>query len=100
MFLYVLNTVAKKKLNIRYSIIWIIWSLVVLLIAIFPKTVFRLTGILGIEVVSNAVFLIMITILYCMSFLIFLVISKHSVEITKLNYEIASLNKKLDELNK
>lgn len=99
-FLYVLNTVYKRSLNIRYSIFWIVWSFVVLLIALFPNLVVKLTNVLGIAVASNAVFLIMIFILYCMSFFIFLVITKHTNEITVLNYEISLLKKEMEKLKK
>ena len=48
----------------------------------------------------NAVFLIMITLLYDLSFYSYIMISKHNDEIIKLTYEVASLKKKLEEKNK
>lgn len=97
-FIYVVSMVSKKKLNIRYSIVWIIWSLCMIFISIFPKAVMRLTWFMGVEVPANAVFLIMIFLLYCISFYVFLVISKHNNEITTLNYEISNLYKRIKEL--
>ena len=48
----------------------------------------------------NAVFLIMIALLYGLTFYVYVMISKHNEEIIKLTYEISSLKKQLEEKNK
>lgn len=97
---FILVNVVKNKMNIHYSMIWIIWGAILVLISICPQIIYRLSGILNIEMPSNTVFLIMIFLLYCLSYYIFLVISKHNNEIVDLNYEIANLKKKIEELEK
>lgn len=97
-FILIIISVAKRILNIKYSIVWLVWGLLSLLMAIFPETFYELAHILGIEMAVNAVFLIMIFLLYALVFYLYIMISKHNEEIIKLTYETASLKKELDEL--
>lgn len=96
----ILFTVAKRKLNIKYSIVWIIWALLSLIMAIFPDTFYGIADLLGIELPVNAVFLIMTALLYFLTFYVFIMISKHNEEIIKLTYENSLLRKEIEELKK
>lgn len=97
-FVLIIISVAKKYLNIKYSIVWLLWSLLSLIMAIFPESFYSLANILGIELPVNAVFLIMIALLYALVFYLYIMITKHNEEIIKLTYEISSLRKEIDEL--
>ena len=96
----VLVNVINKKLNIKYSIVWILWAMLSLMMAAFPESFYALSDILGIQMPVNTVFLIMITLLYGLTFYVYLVISKSNEEIIKLTYEVAALRKELNELKK
>ena len=96
---FVLVNVINKKLNIKYSIVWILWAMLSLMAA-FPESFYALSDILGIQMPVNTVFLIMITLLYGLTFYVYLVISKSNEEIIKLTYEVAALRKELNELKK
>lgn len=98
--IFVLFFVVKKKLNIKYSIVWILWAILSLIMAIFPQTFYKLAKVLGIEMPVNAVFLIMIGLLYGLTFYVFCMISKHNEEIVKLTYKISSLEKDINDLYK
>lgn len=97
---FVLFFVIKKKLNIKYSIVWILWSILSLIMAIFPRTFYELSGFLGIEMPVNGVFLIMIALLYGLTFYVYCMISKHNNEIVKLTYENSLLKKEIETLKK
>ena len=99
-FSSVLIAVIKKKLNIKYSIVWLLWSLMSLLMAIFPEIFYYFSKLLGIALPVNGVFLIMIGLLYILTFYVYLMISKHNSEIIQLTYEVASLKKQLEEQKK
>ena len=94
----VLRFVIKNKMNIRFAIIWVVWALAMIIISIFPGIIYSLSNLLGFEKPVNAIFLLMIFLLYCLSFYLFVSISKHNEEILNLNYEIAALKKKVEEL--
>ena len=96
----ILASVIRKKLNIKYSIVWILWALLSLLMAVFPETFYALSGWLGIQMPVNTVFLIMTALLYALTFYVYIMISKHNEEIIRLTYEIAALKKEVEELKK
>lgn len=98
--IFVIVSVKKRKLNIKYSIVWIMWAILSLVMAIFPQTFYELSHLLGIEMPVNAVFLIMIGLLYALTFYAYMMVSKHNDEIIQLTYEVASLKKKIEEIEK
>ncbi len=97
---FVLVSVIKKKLNLKYSIVWILWALLSFLMAAFPYIFYSLSDLLGIQIPVNTVFLIMITLLYGLTFYVYLVMSRNNEEIIRLTYEVASLKKELSEIKK
>ena len=97
-FAIIILAVVRKKLNIKYSIVWLLWALLSLLMAIFPESFYGLSDLLGIQMPVNTVFLIMTALLYALTFYVYIMISKHNEEIIKFTYEIASLKKELDDI--
>ena len=96
----IIVAVVRKRLNIKYSIVWLLWGLLSLLMAIFPETFYKLSRLLGIQMPVNTVFLIMTALLYALTFYVYMMISKHNEEIIRLTYEIAVLRKEIEELKK
>ena len=94
----IILTVARRRLNIKYSIVWLLWALLALVMAIFPEIFYGLSGLLGIQMPVNTVFLIMTALLYALTFYVYIMITKHNEEINKLTYEVASLKQELDKL--
>ncbi len=99
-FIVIVLSVVRKRLNIKYSIVWLLWGLMTMMMAIFPEIFYSLSDLLGIQLPVNTVFLIMTALLYALTFFVYIMISKHNEEIIKLTYEIASLKKVLEESNK
>ena len=99
-FIIIILSVVRRRLNIRYSIVWILWALLSLIMAVFPETFYSLSHLLGIQMPVNTVFLIMTALLYALTFYVYIMISKHNEEIIKLTYEVASLKKEVEELKK
>ena len=60
--------------------------------------VFFITDLLGIQVPVNTIFLVMIFLLYCMLFYVYLKLSRHNEDIIDLDYEVAKLKKQIKEL--
>lgn len=96
----VITTVIKKKLNIKYSIVWILWALLSFIMAIFPQSFYELSHLLGIEMPVNAVFLVMIGLLYALTFYSYIMLTKHNDQIIQLTYEVAKLKKEIEDKNK
>lgn len=94
----VLWNIIKNHMNIGYAMVWILWSIGMIIISVFPEIIVSVGNVLGIQVASNTVFLITIFLLYCLTFYLYLRISRHNEDIVKLNYEISSLKKKLEDI--
>lgn len=95
----VINSVNKKKMLIQYSLIWILISLVLLVIAIFPGIVFWLCSILGIQTPSNLIYLFGIIGLLMVALLQTSIISKQTERIKFLT-QMVSIEKYKDEVEK
>lgn len=98
--LFVLRMVIKNKMNIHYAMVWIIWGLGMVALVLFPSIGYKVRDLLKIEMLSNAIFFVNIFFLYCLTFYIYIIISKHNEEIIRLNYEISFLKKKLEDKEK
>lgn len=96
----VIKSVLKNKMNIHYAVVWIVWGVGMIIMSLFPRIIYDLAYLIGIQMPVNAVFLIMIFLLYCLTFYIYFVISRHNEDIVNLDYEIAVLKKKIEELEK
>lgn len=99
-FVLIIVCISKRRLNIKYSIVWFLWALLAVLMAIFPETFYGLAHLLGIEMPVNAVFLIMIGLNYALVFYLFIMTSKHNEEIIQLTYEVSELKKEVETLKK
>ena len=72
----VMKRVRRFKLQIENSIFWIIFSLLLILVAVFPDPMFWLAELLGIQSPANMVFLFVIFILLIKTFNLTLEISQ------------------------
>ena len=94
----VLWNIIKNHMDIGYAMVWILWAIGMVIFSLFPQIIEWIRQVLGIQTQSNAVFLITIFLLYCLTFYLYLRISRHNEDIINLNYEISSLKKKVEEL--
>ena len=89
----VMKRVRRFKLQIENSIFWIIFSLLLILVAVFPDPMFWLAELLGIQSPANMVFLFVILLIKTFNL---------TLEISQLQYKIQELVQKiaLDENKK
>ncbi len=94
--LAICNTVRKKKLDLRYGLIWIIVGVCVILLDAFPGVLGWLTGLLGIELPINMLFFLG----FCFSLIIIFSLTKtisdlaHKVK--RLTQELALLKRDME----
>ena len=87
----------KKKLTVRYSIIWLI-SAGVLLFAVFPYVVLVLTDLLGMAVPVNVVFLLVIAFILLLLLSLSSIVSGFAEKIKRLAQENALLEERVRRL--
>ena len=86
--LNIMKRVRRYKLQIEYSIFWIVFSVLLIIIAIFPKIMFWMSELLGIQSPANMVFLLVIFILFIKTFNL-------TLEISRLQYKMQELVQKI-----
>ncbi len=95
---FILMITQKKKLSYRYTLIWLFFSFVILVIAIFPQIIMAISNWVHIETPVNALFLISIGAIILIIFFMTIGYSKHSEKITKLVQTNSLLEKRIREL--
>lgn len=66
--IYIIMQIRKHKLNIDDSILWIFWSIVLLIVSIFPDLSFYIAEKMGFQSTSNFILCLFIFILYMILF--------------------------------
>lgn len=86
-FLYVMRRINKSQMQIADSIYWILFSVVLVLLSIFPQTVDLIKNLLGIASPVNCIFLVII-------FLLIMKIFGMSIKVSQLENKILGLTQR------
>lgn len=92
----VFRAVNKRKLWLQYSLVWILLSSGLLVIAFFPKVLDVLADFMQIEVTSNLLYLIAIFVLVIILFYLTIIVSKQSNQIKSM-IQMYSVEKYMNE---
>lgn len=90
--------IRKEKLELKYAFLWIITSLILITLSFFPELVVLISSSLGIELPSNAVFLIGNFFMLMILFSLTIALSRHSSRNKNLTQELAILKTRMDKL--
>lgn len=96
---FILNLVKKNKLDEKYSILWIIFSLIILGVSIYPTIVTKVANKFGVYYPPSLLFLIGFFIVGAYIIHISLTITKQNKMIVKLTQELAILKNKEEKKN-
>lgn len=94
----ILNLIKKKRLNLKYSLLWIVTAVIMIVIAAFPKLATYVANAMGIYSVVNAVFIIagLFALLIILS--LTSIVSKQTERIVSLTQEQAILERRIRSL--
>lgn len=99
-FIFVINMVRNYKLDLRYSLTWIVSAILFILLAIFPGMIKGIARMLGIKEPVNALFLVVIFFLLLITLTLTIALSKKSNSIKNLVQEVGILKLKVEALVK
>ncbi len=97
-FLFIVNMVRTKKLELKYALTWLLTSVSFVVMSIFPDALYFVAEVLQIELPVNALFLCVIFLLLLMVFALTVAVSRQASRIKKLVQEIGLLKGELQEL--
>ena len=95
--MFILNLVRKNKLDEKYSILWLFFAVILLIVSIFPSIIQKVAEIFDVFYPPTLLLLFAIIILGAYIVHITLVITKQNKMIIKLSQEIAILEEKNHE---
>lgn len=98
-FLFITRLVKKSTIRIEDSIFWIIFSVILVIISIFPKIVYHVSDKLGFQSPANLVYLIIIFILMVNQFLMSIKVSRLTIKQKELVQAIAIHTKQSTDKN-
>lgn len=90
---YIFDHVKKQKMDLRYALGWIIVSICILIVTIFPVLLEMISGLVGISTPVNMLFFFGFILMVFLIFGMSVTISQLSDRVKKLAQEIAILRK-------
>ncbi len=96
-FVSVTCLVRRRKVELKYSLVWYAAGIVILIFTIFPQVMSGLSALLGIATPVNMLFMVAIIVLSAIVMELTAVVSASSKRIRRLVQEMALLQEKLSE---
>ncbi len=93
----VVRFIKMRRLQLKYSLLWMILSLIIVLCALFPNLVGACAGLLGIGLASNFVFFVGLICLLGICLSLTYIVSWQARDIRRLIQRLSLLEKKVDE---
>lgn len=99
--LYIVNMVRRKRLELRYALIWLFTGIIVFILTLFPNLIKILSDLLGIYSPINMLFFMGFGLTLIIIFSLTIFASRMSIRIKELSQEIALRDEYIDKcLNK
>lgn len=87
--LIITHFVKNNKITVRYSIIWYLSLIVLIIFSIFPETLGWLANLIGFEISSNFLFVLLIAFLFFICISLTIIVSEQKEQIRKLIQEVS-----------
>jgi hypothetical protein len=88
----------KKALSLKYSLLWLLSALAMLVLSIFPSVLFFFADLLGFTLASNALFAILLGFVIVILLSLTSIVSRQNEHIKTLTQANALLEKRVREL--
>jgi len=97
-FIFIMNMVRTKKLELKYALTWILTSFSFVLLSIFPEILFFIAALMHIELPVNALYLCVISLLLLIVFTLSVAVSRQALRIKTLVQEIGLIKETLERM--
>lgn len=99
-FIIIFNLLRKKRLNLKYTLVWLLSALVMLIITVFPQLAYGLARFVGVMNPVNAVFLVVSTFMLIIILSLTAIVSSLNASKISLTQKVALIEKRLRDLEK
>ncbi len=95
--LLIANMVRKKKIELKYSLRWMVLCVLALILDIFPQLLYGCARMVGITLPSNMVFFVAIVLLISVIYSLATSVSHLSTKVKRLTQELALLREEVEK---
>ena len=96
--LAIIHLLRKGKLSLKYSLIWIFSSIILLIMIIFPQLSIQVSKWIGVEVPSNFIFMLEGIFVLVILISLTLIVSNQTSRLTRLTQAVAILERRIRDL--
>lgn len=97
LFIFLIIRILRSgKIPVKYSLVWLAALLVILLVALFPNFVTKITHLLGFQTISNMIIGIFLTLLLIITLVLTTIVSRQKQQITSLIQEVSLLKESIN----
>ena len=93
---FILIMLRKRKMSIKYSLIWLLLFAILLIAALIPNFLVWITHVLGFKAASNMVISSVLAVLVIISIVLTVIVSTQDRKIRLLVQEVSLLKRKID----
>ena len=94
-FIVLFKLLQKKRLNLKYTLLWIVSGFLMLIFATFPKTLNVLAHLIGVYEPTNALFALIFFCIIMILMSLTAIVSKLNERVKRLTQSIALLEKRI-----
>ncbi|MDD4036644.1 MAG: DUF2304 domain-containing protein [Bacilli bacterium] len=98
--IFICINIRRKKILLKYALLWLAASLLMIICTISPNLMHSIADLIGIEIVSNMIFLFVIGINLIITFVLTTIVSNQRSIITTLVEEIGILKEQVNNDSK
>ena len=99
LMVFIIKKIRQAKVKIEYTVFWIIFSGILVLMGIFPQLFYWVSELLGFQAPINMIYLVIIFVLIVKLFLISVQISQLENKVDSLTQQVA-IDRKVDKEDK
>lgn len=88
----------KKRLSLRYTLLWLFSGIIMLVFAVFPKLLVWFSNVVGVAIPTNALFAVLLFCMIMLNVSLTSIVSKQTEQIKRLTQSVALLEKRVREI--
>jgi len=96
----IISLLLRRQLREKYAILWLVIGIALLILAIFPQLLFRLSDLLGVAIPSNLIFALAIVLLVGVALHLSWELSLAEDEVRRVAEDVAIIRADLEDLRK
>ena len=97
-FIIVLSMLKRRRLTLKYTLLWLLTGVVMLIFVVFPELLQSLAGLIGAQTLMNTLYLLIIGFILVLLMMLTSIVSKQTERIAFLAQANAILEKRVREL--